>query len=81
MPNLPLILHGYGTGTTKWWDNGSHGTHFGCKGHSGGCMTLGSGMVISGSLKQKLNIRISTKTELVTANDFMPILLWMNNIL
>ena len=44
-------------------------------------MTLGKGMIISSSLKQKVNTHSSTKTELVMANDFMPILLWMNNFI
>ena len=44
-------------------------------------MTLGQDMIISGSLKQKVNTCSSTKTELIAANDFMPILLWMNNFL
>ena len=78
-PNLPLVLCGDSTGTIKWWANGSHGTHSDCKGHSGGCMTLGSSMAISSLIKQKLNTRSSIKTELVTTNDFMPILLWTNN--
>ena len=81
MPNLPLVLHRDGTSTIKWWANGSHGTHSNYKEHSGHCMTLGSSMVISSLIKQKLNTRSFTKTELVAADDFMPILLWTNNFL
>ena len=51
------------------------------RGQSGGCLTLGQGMPITGSTKQKLNTRSSTETELVAADDFMPILLWTNHFL
>jgi hypothetical protein len=51
------------------------------RGHSGGCMTLGKGMPINSSTKQKINTRSSTETELVAADDFMPIILWTNYFL
>ena len=41
-------------------------------------MSLGRGMPITGSTKQKINTRSSTETELVSADDFMPPLLWTN---
>ena len=44
-------------------------------------MILGSSMVISRLIKQKLNTRSSTETKLVATNDFMPNLLWTNNFL
>ena len=50
-------------------------------GHSGGCLSLGQGMPITASLKQKLNTRSSTETELVAADNFMPMILWTNHFL
>ena len=44
-------------------------------------MTLGKGMPITGSSKQKLNTRSLTETELVAADDFMPQILWTNHFL
>ena len=44
-------------------------------------MSLGKGMPINTSTKQKINTRSSTETELVAADDFMPILLWTNYFL
>jgi len=44
-------------------------------------MSLGKGMIVSSSLKQKLNTQSSTETELIAANDSMPLLLWTNNFL
>ena len=76
--DLPLVLSADSSGVIKWWADGSHGVHPNLRGQSGGCMSLGKGMIISGSNKQKLNTRSSTETELVAADDFMPLLLWTN---
>ena len=38
-------------------------------------------MIISSSLKQKLNTCSSTEIKLIVANNSMPILLWTNNFL
>jgi hypothetical protein len=78
---LPLILRADSVPVPKWWVDGSHATHPDMRGHSGGCMSLGNGMPINTSTKQKLNTRSSTETELVAADDFMPIILWTNYFL
>ena len=80
-PELPLILRADGTSIIKWWADGSHAVHKDMKGQSGGCMSLGSGVPYSNSSKQKLNTRSSTESELVAADDVMPMLLWTNNFL
>ena len=77
---LPLILKAdSATVGTQWWIDGSHAVHPNMRGHSGGCMTLGKGMPITGSSKQKLNTRSSTETEIVAVDDFMPQILWTNH--
>ena len=78
MEELPLILHADSATVVKWWVDGSHAIHPNMHGHSGGCMSLGMGMPIMGSSKQKLNMHSLTKMELITADDFMPQILWMN---
>ena len=79
--DLPLILHADLTPVLKWWVNGSHAVHPTLCGHSGECLSLGKGMPITRSMKQKLNTRSSTETELVAADDFMPMILWTNSFL
>jgi hypothetical protein len=74
--DMPLTLSADGTGIPKWWADGSHAVHPNCRGHSGGCMSLGKGMILTASNKQKLNTRSSTETELVAADDYLPMLLW-----
>jgi hypothetical protein len=78
---LPLILRADSVPVPKWWVDGSHTTHPNMRGHSGGCVSLDKGMPINTSTKQKINTRSSTETELVAANDFMPIILWTNYFL
>jgi hypothetical protein len=55
--NLPLILRADSVPVPKWWVDGSHATHPNMRGHSGGCMSLGKGMPINTSTKQKINTR------------------------
>ena len=78
---LPLTLSGELMSTPKWWVDGSHGMHPKMQGHTGGCLTLGKGMPINTSSKQKLNTRSSTETELMAADDLMPMILWTNYFL
>ena len=78
---MPLILHAVPVPVPKWWVDGSHATHPSMRGHTGGCMSIGKGMPISTSTKQKLNTCNSTETELIAANDLIPIILWTNYFL
>jgi hypothetical protein len=78
MAELPLILHADSATNVKWWDDGSHAIHPNMHGHSGGCVSLGMGMPITGSSKQKLNTHSSTEMELIMVDDFMPQILWTN---
>ena len=50
--------------------------HHDMGGQSGSMMTLGKGAVISGSVKQRINCKISTNTEVVSVNDYMLKILW-----
>ena len=60
----------------KWYVDGSHNVHWDCKGHGGAVFSLGRGATSSYSRKVKTNTRSSTETELVTADMFMPEMLW-----
>ena len=75
---LPLILSADSTNIVKWWVDGSFGVHPDTRSQTGGTDSLGKGSFISASIKQKLNTRRSTKTELVAADDLMPHLCWTN---
>ena len=80
-PNLALRLSANSTIVPKWWVDGAHGVHPNMRGHTGGCVSLGGGMAVSNSTKQKINTRSSTETEIVAVDDLMPMLLWTNYFL
>ena len=59
-------------GILKWYVDGSHNTHWDCKGHGGAMFTMGKGATSSYLQKVKLNPRSSTQTELVVSDMYMP---------
>ena len=70
----PLQLH-------KWWIDASFATRMEMFSQSGGCGTLGEGMMTSFSKRQKLVTKSSTEAELVGVNDVLPQVLWTRNFL
>ena len=65
----------------KWWVDGSYGIHLDARIQTGGTASLGKGSFISTSIKQRLNTRSSTETELIAADDLMNHLCWTNYFL
>ena len=60
----------------KWFIDGSHNTHWDCKGHGGAMMVMGRGAISSYSLRIKVNTRSSTDTKLLSVDAYMPEVLW-----
>ena len=79
--DLVLTLGANGSGMLKWWVDGSYGVHPNMRGHTGGGLSMGRGFPISASMKQKLNTRSSTESELVGVDDLMPAILHTRNFL
>jgi hypothetical protein len=73
---MPLILSANRSRIFKWWVDASFDVHPNMRVHSGGGLLLGRGFPIMSSTKQKLNTRSSTETEIVGAEDFMPVICW-----
>ena len=73
---LPLILSASKNGILKWYVDGSFGVHPNMRGHTGGGLSLGRGFPIVSSVKQKLNTRSSTESEIVAVDDCMPAICW-----
>lgn len=74
--DLPLILGADKSGTLQWYVDASFAMHPNMRGQTGGGLTMGRGFPITVSTKQKLNTCSSTESELVGANNLMPIVLW-----
>ena len=51
------------------------------RGHTGGLMSMGHGVIHSKSSKQKLNTKSSTELEVVGASDYIPWILWAKRFL
>ena len=60
----------------KWWVDEYHHTHIYSRGNTGAMMYLGKGAAIRYSGKQKLNTKISTESELISADDMLFKVLW-----
>jgi len=71
-----LILSADQLGTLTTWVNASYAVHQDMKSHTGACQSLGRGVFHACSIKQKLNTKSSTETELVGALDYLPFTLW-----
>ena len=73
---LKLTLSVDDMSVIKWWADASYAVHDDCKGHTGYMMSLGEGAVTSASRKHKLNVKSSTESEIVGADDTLPQALW-----
>ena len=62
--------------TLHWWVDGSCAIHDDMKGHTGGALSMGKGVIYGTSTRQKLNTRSSTEEELVAVDDCMAQVLW-----
>ena len=70
--DMPLTLRADSTNIVKWWFDGSYAVHPDICSQTGGTMLLGKGAIISTSIKQNMNTKSSTETELIAANNLMP---------
>ena len=79
--DLILTLSADNAMIIKWFVDVSYAVHKDMKSHTGGCLTLGKGFPIASSLKQKLNTKSSTESELVGTDDMMGGIIWTNYFL
>ena len=75
--NLPRIVSLGDMSRMDVFVDASHGVHHDLRGHTGGCVSMGSGLVHSRSSKQTLNTKSSTETELVGGSDYLPYAIWL----
>ncbi len=71
-----LTLSAESLHNVRWWVDASYAVHPDMKSHTGGAMSLGTGVIYGTSKRQKLNTKSSTEAELVGADDVMPQMLW-----
>ena len=79
--NMPRILGADRLDTVRTWVDASYGTHPDMKGHTGGAMSMGTGVFNVKSTKQKLNTKSSTETEVVGVSDYLPWVVWTKSFM
>jgi hypothetical protein len=75
-PNMPLVLSADSLTLSRWWVDAAYAVHDNCRGHTEAGMSLGQGMALSYSWKQKIKTKSSTKVELVGVDDSLGYILW-----
>ena len=69
--DMPRIIGANGFEILQPYVEASYATHNDMRGHTGGLMTLGHGIVHDKCSKQKLNTKSSTETEVIGASDYI----------
>ena len=59
------------------WIDAAYGVHHDARSHTGGCMSMGWGMIHCKSSRQKLNTKSSTEAEVIGMSDYIPYVIWM----
>jgi hypothetical protein len=60
----------------KTWVDATYALHDDMRSHTGGTIMMGRGTLYGKCAKQKINVKSSTKAELVGASDFLPQTIW-----
>jgi hypothetical protein len=71
----PLVLGADNDGLLMWYVDALFAVHPNMRGHTGGGLTMWRGFPTAASMKQKLNTKSSTESELVGVDDMMPIII------
>jgi hypothetical protein len=71
-----LTLSASSLHNVRWWVDASYAVHPDMKSHTGGALSLGTGIIYGTSKSQKLNVKSSTEAEIVGTDDVMPQILW-----
>ena len=79
--DLHRILGSDGMRSMRTYVDEAYAVHMDMRSHTGGLTSLGKGTLHTKLSKQKRNSKISTKTELIGASDFIPWTLWLNRFL
>ena len=76
-----LVLGKDDTDSMRWWIDASYAVHPNMRGHTGATMSMGNGLIYSGSWEQKMVTRSFTESEVVGVHDVLPQILWTKKFL
>ena len=77
--HLPLVRGADDSAILTLNIDASFAVHPDFKSHTGACLTLGHGSMLSISLKQKISTKSSTEAELAGVDDVMTFVMWMEH--
>ena len=78
---LTITLSDNGSIIFNCWVDASFAVYPIMRRNSGGGLSLGRGFTIVSSTKKKLNKKISTETEIVGVDNFMPAICWTRSFI
>jgi len=70
--DLPRIMSLRNFAEMSIYVDASHASHDDIRGQTGGCITMGTGVIHNRSSKRKINTKSSCESELVGASDYLP---------
>jgi hypothetical protein len=65
----------------RTWVDASYAIHHDMRGHTGGAMSFGTGIIHGKASKQRLNTKRSAETEVVGASDYLLYNMWMQHFM
>ena len=78
--HLSLVIGVDDSGRLTLNINASFAVHPDCKSHTGACLTLGHGSMLSISVKQKINTKNSTEAQLAGVDNATTFVMWMKYV-
>ena len=78
---MKRIIGANGLSYLQTWIDASYTVHRDMRGHTGGIISMGKGVMVHNCTKQKLNTKSSTKSEVVGVSDFLPYTIWASYFL
>ena len=79
--DISRVIGENGLEILQTWVDVSYAIHQNMKGHTGGVMSMGRGIMHNKCSKQKLNTKNSTETEVGGASDYIPWIVWAKRLL
>jgi hypothetical protein len=76
-----LTLEADDTQILTWYIDAAFAVHHDMRSHTGSTFSLGKGMIVSDSTKQKVNSRSSTEAELIGVDDRISKVLWVKRFI
>ena len=79
--DMPKVIGANRLNILQTWINSSYAIYQDMRGHMGGVLSMGHGIIHGKGTKENLNTKSSTKTEVIGAIDYMQWKIWAKRFL